>query len=84
MATMAALSRYQQPIYDRTKKAIPMNNKRDLTETIEKVRKLRQLTKTTGFQTGRSVCALLANLTPDELVEVNDALNNSTSSQSER
>ena len=72
MATMPALSRYQ-PIYTRTKRVPIM--KRDLTEIIEKVRKLQQLTKTTGFQTGRSVCALLTNLTPDELVEVSEALN---------
>lgn len=74
MATMVAINRYQQPIYDRTKRAIPMK-KRDLTEIIEKVRNLQQLTKTTGFKTGRSVCALLADLTPDELVQVNEALN---------
>jgi hypothetical protein len=72
MATMPALSRYQ-PIFTRTKR-VP-NMKRDLTDIIDKVRKLQQLTKTTGFQTGRSVCALLTNLTPDELVEVSEALN---------
>ena len=73
MATMPALSRYQHPIYDRTKRAKPM--KRDLTEVINKVRQLQQLTERTGFKTGRSVCALLSDLTPDELVEVNEALN---------
>jgi hypothetical protein len=49
--------------------------KRDLAEIIDKVRKLQQLTKATGFQTGRSVCLLLSDLTPDELVEVSTALN---------
>ena len=82
MATMPALSRYQHPIYDRTKRAIPM--KRDLTEIINKVRQLQQLTQTTGFKTGRSVCALLADLTPDELVEVNQALNAAPHQSSKR
>lgn len=72
MATMPALSRYQ-PIYDRTKRAPTM--KRDLTDIIDKVRKLQQLTRTTGFQTGRSVCALLSDLSPEELVKVSEALN---------
>jgi hypothetical protein len=69
---MPALSRYQ-PIYQRTKGTTTM--KKDLTPIIDKVRKLQQLTRTTGFQTGRSICALLSNLTPDELVQVNEALN---------
>ena len=75
MATMPALNNHTryQPLYNRTKRAPIM--KRDLTEIIEKVRKLQQLTKNTGFQTGRSVCKLLADLSPDELVEVSTALN---------
>lgn len=81
MAT-AALSRYNQPIYIRTKRVIPM--KRDLTEIVNKVRNLKQLTQTTGFQTGRSVCVLLSGLTPDELVEVNQALNAEPSQSSQR
>jgi hypothetical protein len=74
MATMPAINRYQQPIYDRHKRVLPMK-KRDLTEVIEKVRKLQQLTKQTGFHTSRSVADLLRDCTPDELVEVYDALN---------
>jgi len=45
-----------------------------LDEIIRKVQTLRHLTKTTGFFTTRSIGALLANLTPDELVEVAEAL----------
>ncbi len=45
-----------------------------LEEIIRKVRSLRTLTKSTGFFTTRSIGALLANLTPDELVEVAEAL----------
>jgi hypothetical protein len=65
---------YQQPIYNRFKDSTPMKT-RDLTDTIEKVRKLLELTQRTGFQTGRSICKLLADLSPDELVEVSTALN---------
>lgn len=83
MATMPALSRYQQPIFNRTtKRVIPM--KKDLTEIINKVRNLKQLTQKTGFQTGRSVCALLSGLTADELVEVNKALNEEHTQSSQR
>jgi hypothetical protein len=71
MATMPALSRYQ-PIYQRSKGTTPM--KRDLTQIIDKVRKLKQLTRDTGFHTTRSIGALLADLSPDELVEVQSAL----------
>jgi hypothetical protein len=81
MAT-AALSRYQ-PIYNRFKDSTPMK-KRDLTEIIDKVRKLQQLTKTTGFKTGRSVCALLGDLTPDELCEVSAALDSPLPNLSQR
>ena len=73
MATVA-INRYQQPIYDRNKRVIPMK-KRDLTEIIAKVRELLDLQNRTGFRTTRSVGALLADLNPDELVEVNRALN---------
>jgi len=73
MATIA-INRYQQPIYDRTRTQRVTMKKRDLTPIIEKVKNLQQLTSKTGFQTGRSICALLADLTPDELVEVNQAL----------
>jgi hypothetical protein len=45
-----------------------------LEEIIRKVQTLRTLTKTTGFFTTRSIGALLANLSPDELVEVAEAL----------
>ena len=45
-----------------------------LEEVIRKVRSLRNLTKDTGFFTTRSIGALLANLSPDELVEVSEAL----------
>lgn len=48
--------------------------KQEVAEVIEKVKKLRQLTKETGFFTTKSVGQLLANLTPDELVEVHDSL----------
>ena len=50
------------------------NNHNKLEEVIRKVQSLRTLTKTTGFFTTRSIGALLANLTPDELVEVAEAL----------
>ena len=83
MATMPALSRYQQPIFNRTtKRVIPM--KRDLTEIVNKVRNLKQLTQTTGFQTGRSICALLSDLTPDELAAVNEGLNPTPNPSSQR
>lgn len=49
-------------------------NKQKLEEVIRKVQKLRSLTKSTGFFTTRSIGALLANLSPDELVEVSEAL----------
>lgn len=48
--------------------------KQNLEEIIRKVQALRTLTKTTGFFTTRSIGALLANLTPDELVEVSEKL----------
>ena len=41
----------------------------------EKVIALRELTKTTGFQTSRSQGELLGRLTPDELVAVALVLN---------
>jgi len=71
MATMPAIARYQ-PIYQRSKGTTPM--KRDLTPIIDKVRKLLALTRTTGFHTSRSIGAVLADLSPDELVEVSTAL----------
>jgi len=40
----------------------------------EKVQALRELTKTTGFQTSRSQGELLGRLTPDELATVALAL----------
>ncbi len=48
--------------------------KQEVAEIISKVKKLRSLTKETGFFTNRSVGQLLASLSPDELVEVSDAL----------
>ena len=74
MAT-AALSTRFQPIYNRNREATPMKKQNNLQEIIEKVRHLQELTRTTGFHTTRSVGMLLANLSPDELVEVNKALN---------
>lgn len=79
MAT-AALSNRFQPIYNRTStrnteiqpKENTMSN--DLKTIIEKVIKLQQLTKTTGFHTTRSISQLMANLTPEELVLVSEAL----------
>ena len=72
MATMPAFNTRFQPIYNRIKETTPMN--KDLTSIIDKVRHLQELTRTTGFHTTRSIGALLADLTPDELVEVNKAL----------
>lgn len=48
--------------------------KQQLEEVIRKVRNLRSLTKSTGFFTTKSIGALLANLSPDELAEVGEAL----------
>ena len=45
-----------------------------LEQIIQKVRALRALTTSTGFMTTRSVGLLLANLSPDELVKVSEAL----------
>ncbi|MBI3476674.1 MAG: hypothetical protein HY010_13155 [Acidobacteria bacterium] len=42
----------------------------DLRELVNKVRALRELTKTTSFQTSRSIGALLGRLTPDDLALV--------------
>ena len=81
MAT-AALSTRFQPIYNRNKEATPM--KRDLQPIIDKVRSLKELTQTTGFHTTRSIGILLADLTPDELVLVNDALKNNPIKVSQR
>ncbi|MCU1301586.1 MAG: hypothetical protein JWQ87_1870 [Candidatus Sulfotelmatobacter sp.] len=53
---------------------MPQQPKQNLEEIIRKVQALRTLTKTTGFFTTRSIGALLAHLTPDELVEVADSL----------
>ena len=50
------------------------DRKQHLEEVIKKVRNLRSLTKSTGFFTTRSIGALLANLSPDELAEVGEAL----------
>jgi hypothetical protein len=72
MATMPAINNRFLPIYDRTKGATPM--KRDLTPIIDKVRNLLALTRTTGFHTTRSIGAVLADLSPDELAEVSKAL----------
>jgi hypothetical protein len=47
---------------------------KDLAPIIEKVRKLQDLTRSTGFHTSRSIGALLANLTPEELVVVSEGL----------
>jgi hypothetical protein len=74
MATMVAINRYQQPIFNRKNRDTTM--KRDLTPIIEKIRELQQLTERTGFRTTRSVGALLGDLSADELVEVNKALSN--------
>lgn len=72
MATMPAINNRFQPIYNRNKGVPPM--KRDLTSIIDKVRDLLALTHTTGFRTSRSIGALLADLSPDELAEVSKAL----------
>ena len=72
MATMPAINRFK-PIYQRSKGAPPIM-KRDLTEIIDKVRKLLALTRTTGFHTTRSIGMVLADLSPDELAEVSEAL----------
>ena len=42
----------------------------ELKEVVEKVRALRDLTKTTGFQTSRSIGALLGKLNPEDLALV--------------
>ena len=75
MAT-AALSTRFQPIYNRNrnKETTPMT-KRDLTPIIEKVKQLKELTRTTGFHTTRSIAALMADLSPDETAEVAKAVN---------
>jgi hypothetical protein len=72
MATMPAINNRFRPIYDRTKGATPM--KKDLTSIIDKVRDLLALTRATGFHTSRSIGALLADLSADELAEVSKAL----------
>lgn len=72
MATMPTFNTRFQPIYNRIKETTPM--KRDLQSIIEKVRHLQELTRSTGFHTTRSIGAVLADLSPDELVEVNKAL----------
>jgi hypothetical protein len=46
----------------------------DLQELVAKVRAMRELTKTTNFQTSRSVGALLGRLNPDDLAVVSLAL----------
>ncbi len=46
------------------------NLKPENAEVVKKIRILRAYTRKTGFQTGRSVNALLAPLAPDDLVEV--------------
>jgi hypothetical protein len=53
---------------------MPQNQPQNLEEIIRKVQALRLLTKTTGFFTTRSIGALLAKLSPDELVEVAESL----------
>ena len=60
------------PISQNGKDFMPHTPK--LEEIIRKVRSLRSLTKTTGFYTTRSIGVLLAGLSPDELVEVSEAL----------
>jgi len=72
MATAALNTRFQ-PIYDRSR-GTPMKKENNMQDIIEKVRRLQELTRTTGFHTTRSVGMLLANLSPDELVEVSKAL----------
>jgi hypothetical protein len=63
---------YATPIRSRVMET--PKRKEEVAEVIRKVQKLRNLTKETGFYTTRSVGQLLANLTPDELCEVNDAI----------
>jgi hypothetical protein len=46
----------------------------DLQEIVNKVRAMRELTKTTSFQTSRSVGTLLGRLDPDDLANVSLAL----------
>jgi hypothetical protein len=76
---MSTTIAYHQPLYNRHSRNEGTNMKQpdratNLQVIIEKVRELQQLTARTGFRTTRSVGELLANLTPDELVEVNKAL----------
>ena len=65
LATCTPQSKAFMPNQERTQK---------LEEVIRKVRNLRSLTKSTGFFTTKSIGALLANLSPDELAEVGEAL----------
>ncbi len=76
MATMPAIHSRFQPIYNRSKGTTMKKEERtnNLQDIIAKVRKLQELTRTTGFHTTRSIGLLLANLSPDELVRVSDAL----------
>jgi hypothetical protein len=46
----------------------------ELQETVNKVRALRDLTRSTGFQTSRSVGQLLGRLSADDLAIVAQAL----------
>jgi len=73
---MSTIATYNHPIYNRNSKGSVMQNtdRHNLDDIIEKVRKLRSLTRETGFHTTRSIGMLLANLSPDELVQVSEAL----------
>jgi predicted RNA polymerase sigma factor len=54
---------------------MPQQNKPQTLEAIiEKVKALRSLSKETGFHTTRSIGQLLGNLSPDDLVQVSEAL----------
>ena len=61
-----------------------MSNKRDLQPIIQKVRTLHQMTEKTGVSMKRSIARLMADLTPDETVEVVEALNLNTDNTQQR
>jgi hypothetical protein len=85
MSTMPVVNNRFQPIYDRSKGTTMKKEERNnLQDIIAKVRKLQELTRTTGFHTTRSIGLLLAHLTPDELVEVSEALHLSPREMTQR
>jgi hypothetical protein len=72
--TTGAMQRYQ-PIYNRNRSNPMPQPKRDLSEIVDKIVHLKQLTERTGFKTSRSIGQLLEHLSADELAMVNEALN---------